>query len=125
VLSLRYEHTSADRLPFRVLDATTWPFSFDRCGMAIAMESRRRCTGTQFFALQIAETVMQASTQGLLVSALILSLSGGANGQGAGGGAGGGGTGGGGGTAGGNGAGQGGTGMETPNARLSVRSVRF
>ena len=64
----------------------------------------------------ITATVMRASTQGLLVSALILSLSGGAYGQGAGGRAGGGGTGGGGGTAGGNGAGQGGTGMETPNA---------
>jgi len=56
---------------------------------------------------------MRASTQGLFVSALMLSLSGGAYGQGAGGGAGGGGTGGGGGTAGGNGARQGGTGMET------------
>jgi hypothetical protein len=68
---------------------------------------------SQFFASQIMETAMRATTQGLLVSALIVSLSSAAYAQGAGGGAG---TGGGGGTAGGTGAGQGGTGMGTPNA---------
>lgn len=67
----------------------------------------------QSFASQTMEAAMRATTKGLLVSALILSLSGGAYAQGGGGA----GTGGGGGTAGGNGAGQGGTGMGTPNAK--------
>lgn len=76
-------------------------------------ENRRRFGSCAFFAAPIMEFVMRVTEKGLLVSALILSLSGVAYAQGAGGGAG---TGGGGGTAGGNGAGQGGAGMGTPNA---------
>jgi hypothetical protein len=53
---------------------------------------------------------MRAAIQGILTSAVVMSLSGAVFAQGAGGG------GGGGGTAGGAGAGQGGTGMSTPNS---------
>src|SRR5712692_5151717 len=88
---------------------STWRYRpwYGNCSQNKAVLHRPR---TQRAASRKKETAMRNATNGTLVAALIVSLSGAAYAQGAGAG------GGGGGTAGGNEAGQGGTRMGTPNA---------